>query len=416
MSPNVVILPLLVVLEVLRWRVCESAARTIPGTPFNFGDYVMDYDGDFVNIYNPEIKVTRRGSATTADNVRNTDTAITTVAGPLTNGVVSTPATSDNNSGETVTEQTDDRVSTNARRLTWQPQDVVVGASTTTATPQLPPATQLSTCVVPKFLPRTDSVATIYDTRIVHPALYAYTIDLPWQTVTVYADHRIEQTDLGKIHQSMHSTFADIVTIFQPTVSECWRFKVRELNLYVLLSETIYKSMVHPHGENTCGVFTGHTEAFVWRLGNGCKSYLDTVKHEYAHYLDYTYLHTQLHRPSWWAEGLATYVSDVCYNNSKYSGTEGLKAMLSDSGVSNYEKGSIMHGFLDTTQVLRNYHRQLWTRIYTNALPLDFEDEIISKFGCMFKATSYCESYKIPVDRLLPTLDCVQLAKSHVAF
>jgi len=192
----------------------------------------------------------------------------------------------------------------------------------------------------------------------------------------------------------MYTTFSDIVTIFKPTPEDCWRFAVRDLSIYVISSENTYKALVHPNGQNTCGLFTGYTETYVWKFAN-CKSYFDTIKHEYAHYLDFTYLHTHhLNRPPWWSEGLATYISDVCYENVRYSGTGGLRALLANSSVSAYEKGSIMHGFLDSTPTLRRYHRKLWIKIYTNKAYANLEEEVVEKFVCLFKQMNYCKMYE----------------------
>lgn len=143
--------------------------------------------------------------------------------------------------------------------------------------------------------------------------------------------------------------------------------------------------------EYTCGLFGGGKIIISM---NRCNSFTHTVIHEYSHYLNYFLLTLNNHKtqPNWWNEGLAVHVSQHCYNNTNYQGSQDLLRLLT-SVKDPYRDGTISHGFLDSTPILNNYHNMILRKIQKNLDCNQLYRQIANKYGHRFKPGSFCRIY-----------------------
>lgn len=123
-----------------------------------------------------------------------------------------------------------------------------------------------------------------------------------------------------------------------------------------------------------------------------CAPFYNTLAHEYSHYLN-SYLLNVPTKSDWWNEGLATYVTDTCTNNTQYYGGAGLTSLFKQ-GTNAYTDGLILHTFSQNftyfTPLLNEYKNLLWFNLRENKSTEDLIKEIIYVYGPLFKTGYYC--------------------------
>lgn len=243
---------------------------------------------------------------------------------------------------------------------------------------------------------------SVYEvTRMWNNVMYMHNMKFEWHTARLFFDFFPTRDHLKAMHHAMHETVNRLCVVYNRTESDFERavdnFKKDIFTMYVI-SNTIKYTLIS-RTVNTCGALRG-TEAYVSTTVCGQDSFINTVRHEYAHYVDFKLSNLMYDsfkdRPYWWTEGLATYVSDTCYENFKAGELE-LRNMFenTDRRQNPYVVGSILHGFLDSTNELAEYHALLYETIRVKSRKYHvLQNEVIGKFGHTFKRGHYCKSYK----------------------
>lgn len=214
-----------------------------------------------------------------------------------------------------------------------------------------------------------------------------------WQTLTIYSDRVFTSADMVSIPRALYNTMVMFTHIFQFNKQSLDQANLpANAYIYAFQDKKSFVKFVQlnvnlANPELVCGVFSGETMYVLLRNDNGCQ-YIDTIKHEYAHYLNQFLLKLGDHlTPAWWNEGLAQYASNRSVRNNQ-SGATPLKAMLL-SKKNCPTTGLILHSFLDSTPILNNYHNMLVRKMQKGRSVTELIDRIATAYGHRFKVGMY---------------------------
>lgn len=230
-------------------------------------------------------------------------------------------------------------------------------------------------------------------------------IYLPWQVIQIFSDKSFDETDIEAMHDALYESAYTVTKIFNVSRQTFLNFiaKIQPTKTIFILDEV---KLFHAEAGlplNKCWLY-GYNDFYI-KKNEECGSYLKSLSVMYTLYMNDGYLMKGGYGPYWWKLGLCYYAAGFCYENV-LKGKSGLKVLFHKDGqpevaqVEEYVYGAILHGFLDSTPELRQYHLQILNilnknpRTYHNEEYNTLVEEIVDLYGDTFNEKYYCKLYE----------------------